>query len=118
VIRWPMIIERGCSMAKPELCCEQMVVQVGRLTMRVEREMEGAARLDKSGEGRRQSERQEAIMDIMRDIVSDAPKGSCGIHPAWPSPPYPRRKTNALAIHKTDARCPHPPHRSPRQAQA
>ena len=65
-------------MAKPELCCEQMVVQVGRLTMRVEREMEGAARLDKSGEGRRQSERQEAIMDIMCDIVSGTLKEVVG----------------------------------------
>jgi len=46
-----MIIKRGCAMAKPELSCEQMEVQVGRLTMRIEREMEGAARLDKSGEG-------------------------------------------------------------------
>ena len=45
MIRWPMIIERGCSMAKPELCCQQMEVQVSRLTMRIEREMEGAARL-------------------------------------------------------------------------
>jgi hypothetical protein len=51
MIRWPMILERGCSTAKPELCCDQMEVQVGRLTMRIEREMEGAARLDKSGEG-------------------------------------------------------------------
>jgi len=79
VIRWPMIIERGCSMAKPELCCEQMEVQVGRLTMRIEREMEGAARLDKSGEGCRQSERQDAIMDIMRGIVSGALKEVVGL---------------------------------------
>ena len=42
MIRWPMILERGCSTAKPELCCDQMEVQVGRLTMRIEREMEGA----------------------------------------------------------------------------
>ena len=40
-----MIIERGCSMAEPELSCEQMEVQVGRLAMRVEHEIEGAAPL-------------------------------------------------------------------------
>jgi hypothetical protein len=33
-------------MAEPELSCEQMEVQVGRLAMRVDHEMEGAAPLD------------------------------------------------------------------------
>ena len=32
-------------MAEPELSCEQMEVQVGRLAMRVEHEIEGAAPL-------------------------------------------------------------------------
>jgi hypothetical protein len=81
-----MIIERGCSMAEPEWGCEQIEVQVGRLTMRIEREMEGAARLDKSGEGCRQSERQEAIMDIMCDIVSGTLKEIVGFTQHGPVP--------------------------------
>ncbi len=32
-------------MAKPELSCEETEVQVGRLAMRIEHEMEGAAPL-------------------------------------------------------------------------
>jgi hypothetical protein len=36
VIRWPMIIERECSMVEPEFSNEQMETQVGRLAMLVE----------------------------------------------------------------------------------
>jgi hypothetical protein len=67
-----MIIERGYSMAEPELSCEQMEVQVGRLAMRsnTRSRAPSSARRDKSGRGRRQSERLEAPMDVMRDILS------------------------------------------------
>jgi hypothetical protein len=106
-------------MAEPELSCEQMEVQVGRLSMRVEHEIEGAVPL-----GAIRGPRPSTIGAPRGINGRDAryfirrPKGSCRVRPAWPNPPYPRLNTNTLAVSGTDARCPHPPHRSARQAQA
>jgi hypothetical protein len=48
---------------------------------------------------------------IKRDFFSDILEEVVGVGPAWPNPLTLLLKTNPLAILKTNARTPNPPHR-------